>query len=204
MPTAERTALDEPGRPAAGQRRHLPREVAQCIAPGGEPRLDGQRRRREGVGPVRPPTTVPSSEDRRRVHSERRQEQQVAAIHVGERRHPLADALDPSPASDQAKRDVGADRRRQVQIATARPAQDGAGVGRAAAQAAAQGDPLVEADTAPSARRPPGPGVIRFFEDAGRSDARVPGAASTTRPEPPSSISSTSARSSVTISASSS
>ena len=72
---------------------------------------------------------------------------------VRQRLDDLADAPHPGPAADEAERHVGAQPRRRAEVVEPGPAQHGGGVGRAAAEPAAVGDPLVDVHGGRRARR---------------------------------------------------
>ena len=206
-------AVHEPGRAAARQAGLATGRRRQAIAPGGKARLDGERGRFEVVGGMaRAAQLVPGPVDGRRGAAEGRGEQREARPPGGQRLEQLADAPDPRPPPPRRQNGTSAPSASgQVRIEAIGPAQDGGGVGRAAAETGAERDPLADDDAGAAIDRPQRPDdevvlavvleVVGRPAGPGRPAPSRPVSSTTSIPSPGSNVSS-SARSSATISAS--
>ena len=173
----------------------------------GQPGLDGQGGARQVVaarsrrgplvpGPVDPRRCPPRTAARSSRYSRRSKGRGVT-------RSPTPSTRARPPT--QAERHVGAQPQGDLGVGAPGPAQHRGRVGRAAAEPAAERDPLGHVHRRrPAGPRPPARGRPGSPRGAAVRRPSCPGAAATVMPAPPSSSSSSSARSSVTISASSS
>ncbi len=98
-----------------------PAASPSSVAPYGEPGLDLEGGARQVVGPLGRRPFVPGPVDPRRVHAERRHQQQVLAPFEGEGRDPLAYALDAGPAAHDAEGHVGTHAAGDLRIGAAPP-----------------------------------------------------------------------------------